>query len=452
MVAEAAGADRSVAGVVGNSMKRLLLIASSTIMLFFAVVLGAPVDIQLKNGTSLKVETGQTVTVEWEDRGTNKVTEGEITNATDDYIVVNGEFIFIEWIISLNGENDTQDSQPDVTSGDSTEDSTDNNSSIPIRSIQAKVSEGELPRGVFVLPYHQMVGTYFRPTELRQLVEHIDTNYGSGQIIVLEINSGGGAVSKWSEIRDVLFDAKERHRIVAWIEQAGSGAAASAFLCDEIYYRSYGYLGSITMYSGDIENVADDQTLYAWIKELQGVLAKSSWNPLVAGSMVKNVEAFSYNIDPVTGEITYFDDMSGSNVLSRHDQNNMLSAPEALKCGLSDGTADTGEQLAKHLDLDDWVEIDQFGREIATAWWKTLDEWEEINQELSRQAQGDVEGDTQKQRISNQIKALEELIRWEKRLGETAAMASRGMLSEQGLIRLRGAILRLKQQRQFIDD
>jgi hypothetical protein len=144
--------------------------------------------------------------------------------------------------------------------------------------------------------------------------------------------------------------------------------------------------------------------------------------------------------------------MSGSNVLSRHDQNNMLSAPEALHCGLSDGTADTGEQLAKHLDLEEWVEIDQYGREIATAWWKTLDEWEEIKQDLAARAQGDVEGKTQKQRISNQIKALEEAIRWEKKLGETAAMVSNGMLSEQGLIRLRGMILRLKQQLQYVED
>jgi hypothetical protein len=433
-------------------MKQLIFSLTSTLLLFASIVFGSPAEVQLKNGKSWKGEIGQIVSVEWKGRRSNNIVEGEITTATADYIVVGGELILIEYIISIKGDKDSQEPDPDVTSVDNAQDATDDDLPSTQEHKKATASEGELPRGVFVLPWKGTVGEKMRPTELRRLVEYIETNYGLGQIIVIEINSGGGAVHKWSEIRDVIFDAKERHRIIAWIDNAGSAAASTAFTMDEIYYRTHGYLGSCTMYSGPIENVADDPTLYAWIKEFQGVLAKSSWNPLVAGSLVKSWEAFSYDVDPITEEITYYADTSGATVLSDRSHNNMLNPKEALRCKLSDGTADTGEELAKLLDLDEWIEIDQFGREIASDWEKTLASWEEDKQDLMQRVQGDVDGKTQKQRLINQIKAIEELIRWEKKLGETAASLSNGYLSKEGLIRLRGMILRLRQQLQFVDE
>jgi len=448
----AAVAGQGLVEAADNAMGRLTLTFITTVLIFATIAFGGPAEVQLKNGTSWKGEIGQTVSVEWAERGKIKKAEGEITTATTEYIVVEGEFIFIEDIISLSGSNDAQETTQHLAEVNDVMDTADDDTPKPARNDKAVAQEGELPSGVFVLPWKGMVGDSFRTTEFVRLIEHIETNYGLGQIIVIEVDSGGGAVSEWSDIRDVIFDAKERHRIIAWITQAGSGAAATAFTMDEIYYRSYGYLGSITMYSGDIENVANDQELYAWIKELQGVMAKSSWNPLVAGSMVKSIEAFSYDVDSVTGEVTYYDDTSGSNVLSRHDQNNMLNCEEAKHCGLSDGTADTGEELSKLLDLKEWIEIDQFGRELAADWWNTLEEWNDGKQDLFARCQGDVEGNTQKQRLSNQIKAIEQAIRWEKRLGETAGMASNGMLSKDGLIRLRGMILRLKQQLQYVED
>lgn len=448
----AAVADRGLAEVVGDSMRRLTLTLLTVTFFFATIVLGGPAEVELKNGTLWKGEIGQTVSVKWDERGKRKSVEGEITTATTEYIVVEGEFIFIEDIISLSGPNDPQETTQHLADVNDEIDFADDDTPQPESVGKALAQEGELPRGVFVLPWKGMVGDSFRCTELRRLIEHIESNYGLGQIIVITIDSGGGAVSEWSEIRDVIFDAKERHRIVAWIKVAGSGAAATAFTMDEMYYRERGYLGSITMYSGDIENVASDAQLYAWIRELQGVMAKSSWNPLVAGSMVKSIETFSYDKDPVTGKVTYYDDMSGADVLSNSRQNNMLSADEAKDCGLSDGTANNGDELAKLLNLDEWIEIDQFGREIANDWWKTLESWKEGQQDLMERVQGNVEGSTQKQRLVNQIKAIEELIRWEKKLGETAAMASSGWLSDQGLIRLRGMILQLKQRLQYVED
>ena len=202
------------------------------------------------------------------------------------------------------------------------------------------------------------------------------------------------------------------------------------------------------MYSGSIENVAPDWQLYGWIKELQGVLAKTSHTPAVAGCMVKSREQFSYSIDPETGKITYFYDSSGDHVLSTNMQNLMLSPQEALDSGLSDGTADDGEQLAKLLDLEEWIEYDTFGRDIAKKWQDTLKEFEEIGPKLREQLGGDVDGQTRRQQIGNQIKAGEDLLRWAKKLGETAEMMG---LHEENIVRIKTLIENLKHERQNLN-
>ena len=63
---------------------------------------------------------------------------------------------------------------------------------------------------------------------------------------------------------------------------------------------------------------------------------RAAENPLVAGSLVKSWEAFSYDVDPITEEITYYADTSGATVLSDRSHNNMLNPKEALRCKLSD--------------------------------------------------------------------------------------------------------------------
>lgn len=401
-----------------------------------------PIQIQLGNGEAWNGSTGQTVIVEVDDRGTTKRYEGEITRATDDYIIVDGEFIFVRDIVSIKSDGDV----PDPVTAQGTESQATTSDSNATKTMTV---EGDLPKGVFVLPLHKMVGTYFRATELIELADHIDEIYGPGQIIVLEIDSGGGSVLKWSELRDAVFEIRERHRIVAWITYAISGAAASGFLCDEIYYKSRGELGSITMYSGHIDNVAPDWQLYGWITELEGVLAKSSHTPLVAGCMVKVRENFSYTKDPVTGEITYFADDTGEVVLSKSGRNLTLGAQEAFDAGLCDGIADTTDELAAMLDLDEWIELDQFGREIAEAWWETLDTFDEEFPDLRSQLGGDVQGSTAKQRINNQIKAGKDILRWADKLGETAEMYG---LSEDRIDQVRRTILDLKRELQLVED
>lgn len=425
-----------------QSIKRVLFCTTCFVC---ASLFAEPISITLKDGNVWNGDLEQTITLTISKRGKTTQVEGVLERATGAYIIVSGDLIMIEEIEAIEGGAKAPVQDPESKTEDTEATTTDEE---PVKKEIVLAPEGELPKGVFVLPLYEMVGTYFRANEIQELVDHVDEEYGPGQIIILDIKSGGGSVKVWSDIRDTVFKARDRHRFIAWIQSAGSGAAATAFLCDEIYYRSSGYVGAITMYSGSIENVASDQTLYGWIEELQGVLAKSGWPPAVAGCMVKSREQFSYSIDPETGKYTYFYDSSGDHVLSTTGQNLMLSAQEAVEAGLSDGTADTGEQLAPLLNLEEWIEYDTFGRDIARKWQATLKEFEEVGPKLFAQLQGDVDGRTPKQRLSNQIKAGENLLRWAKKLGETGPMMG---LSEENILRIKTAIENMKHERQNLN-
>ena len=375
------------------------------------------ISLKLEDGTVWNGTVGQTITVNYEHRGEVVVHTGELSRATSTYIMVDGKFLFIDKIVSIDSDN-TKNSSAETA--DSTDESVKESDSREDRNplIKKPIKQGELPKGVFTLQLHDMVGTYFRDNEITQLINYIEENYGLGQIIVLEIHSGGGAVHIWDKIREVIWEARDRHRFIAWIESAGSGAAASAFLCDEIYYRSHGYVGAITMYSGDINNVAPDWQMDGWVKELESVLAKSSHTPMIAGSMVRSKYNFSYDIDPETGEITYYSNEFGDNVLSKTGRNMMLSAGEALKCGMSDGTANNGEELAKLLDLDEWVIIDPYGQNISEKWTKTLKEFETVGPELFDEFAGNVRADSDKKAIMLRIAAGRKLLTWYKKIGK----------------------------------
>jgi len=400
-----------------NFITRLLICFT---ILLSSTAYAEDVSVKLKDGTVWNGAIGQTITVNYTprtDRDKADIHTGELSRATNTYIMVDRKLLFIDKIVSIKSD-DTKDSstKSSESTDDSVKESEDRDDQNPL--LKKPVKEGELPTGVFTLQLHDMVGTYFRDNEITQLIEYIEENYGLGQIIVLKIHSGGGAVHIWDKIRDVIWEARDRHRFIAWIESAGSGAAASAFLCDEIYYRSYGYVGAITMYSGDINNVAPDWQMDAWVRELESVLARSSHSPMVAGSMVRSKYNFSYDVDPETGEITYYSHEHGDEVLSKTGRNMMLSPGEALKCGMSDGTASTGEELAKFLDLDEWRIIDPYGQEISDKWTKTLKELETVGPELAREFTGDVRADTAKKALSLRIAAGRKLLTWHKKIGK----------------------------------
>jgi len=174
---------------------------------------------------------------------------------------------------------------------------------------------------------------------------------GPGQIIVLEIDSFGGLVTELYKFVDAIRAVRERHRVVAWVRQAISGAAVTSMQCNEIYFRSMGALGAATMIHGPVS--ADSETA-KFLADMGDIIEKNGRPRSVFEAMVKAKAVLTYTKDPATGKSTFHDKVTGlpgEVVLSDEKDNLTFNASNALDCGFSKGTADSLEQLAPLLGL-----------------------------------------------------------------------------------------------------
>ncbi len=225
-------------------------------------------------------------------------------------------------------------------------------------------------RQVFILPLPGMVGVGLRAAEIAKVEAEAD-KFGPGQIIVLRINSGGGLLTETDVISEVLTRTREKHRVVAWIEEAISAAAVTGMHCREIYFMNLGSMGSATAYAGD--KSLEGEALNAWLDRIAVIAEGAGRNGQVARCMVYSPLVVSYTRDPSTGKVAFFPDASGEKMLSDEKDNLTLTSDQALDCGYSAGTADNETQLFEKMQLvpGTFVVNDQ-GKKIGEAWAKTL--------------------------------------------------------------------------------
>ncbi|MHC4101670.1 MAG: Clp protease/crotonase-like domain-containing protein, partial [Planctomycetota bacterium] len=278
--------------------------------------------------------------------------------------------------------------------------------------------------GVIVLPLKKMVGVEFRHEEMEKVAEEAD-KYGPGQIIVLLIDSGGGSVVEMETIHKTLMDIKQRHRLVAWIKQAISAACATAMHCDEIYFMTEGTAGAMTAFNSATGQAWKGKELKEWMRRAGDWMEQGGRSRYIAEAMIHAPRELSYDKDPDTGKVTFYNDLSGEVILSDAEHNLVFNASLALDCGFSDGTADTEEDLAKLLDLPAWHEKTDFGREISEKWVDMVEmaqrECRRLNAQLTYLGTGS--GD-QVEIIGKRIKIFEKMIQWQDR----APNAVRGMV------------------------
>lgn len=223
-------------------------------------------------------------------------------------------------------------------------------------------------RQVFILPLDGMVGVGLRHDEMEQIEKIADT-FGSGQIIILRINSNGGYVTEGDMIAESLTRIKSKHRLVAWVEKAISGGAFTALYADEMYFMPEAALGSITMLAGGTEVVAVRED---WKERVAQACQMGDRDPLIGPAMVHSEVELSY--DREGDKVTFYNSMKGKYPLSTKDENLDFSAASAEHCKFSDGTAATEADLLKELGLDDETkfELNDAGKVIAAKWQKLI--------------------------------------------------------------------------------
>jgi hypothetical protein len=267
--------------------------------------------------------------------------------------------------------------------------------------------------GVFVLPLSGTVGVEFRHEEMLKVAKEAD-KFGSGQIIVLLIDSGGGSVVEMEKIHETLTDIRKKHRLVAWIRSAISAACATALHCHEIYFTTEGTAGSMTAFGGGVSLTGEE--LERWLQGAGDWAEAGGRSRYMAEAMIHAPKLLSYDKDPVTGKVTWLNDLSGQYILSRETENLTFNSSNAVHCGFADGIADTEADLARLLDLPEWHELSSVGRDAAEEWNNIVKRANEELPKLAKQLDYKNTG-TGDQRviIGTRIRIYEQLIRWSER-------------------------------------
>ena len=402
---------------------------TSLALMLAASAFAAPVELRLKDGTRWRGETDDAVRIVVLEGGVEVPYEGTLAKSEELYLelktVIAGKrtpkIIFKSDIISIESQDAAANvSKPAGRHGKQTADLTVGQSDD--QDIKRGPDGKIIPpkRGVFVLDMSGAVGTYIRATEIEDLNKRLNEQYGPGQIVVIIVNTNGGRVDEAELIDDALQKMqKDGHRVVAWIKKAISAGAMLSMGCQEIYFMTEGTCGSVTTLMGSRSLPEEQQEIHA--EEFARVATRQGYSEHIARAMKMNKYVCSYDKDPVTGEVTFYGDKSGKYLLSDEKSNLTFNSRNALDCGFSKGTADKPEDLAKLLDLPEWYEVDQFGREQCERWQDTVKRAEyEIPMLTARfQYKNAARGDPV-ERLGTQIQLLNDAIGWWRRAPQVA--------------------------------
>lgn len=200
--------------------------------------------------------------------------------------------------------------------------------------------------------YGDTVGVQVNAQSWRDAMPHLEKD--KVDVVVVRINSGGGALAELVKFHDVFEEYKKKWRTVTWVESAISAACMSPWVIEEWYFLPEGNAGSNTGWSGQYQFMGGTQLL-----EVLYMMEKVSEKGRHPKEMMRSMQipdALSCNIDE-NNNITWFQTDSGKYVVNPAGKILCLNANDALKYGLSRGTAATKEELVKVMGLNEveWV-------------------------------------------------------------------------------------------------
>ena len=204
-----------------------------------------------------------------------------------------------------------------------------------------------------------MVGLYMTADSLRKTIPLLEKE--NVDVVVLRINSGGGALLEIQKLSDVIQnELKPRFRTVGWIESAISAAAMSAHCLEEIYFTPQGNYGACTGWSGQLVAVKGrelEEVLYM----MEKISARGHHDPAIMHAMQHSRYPLSCTIE-ADGTVTWYqDETSGDILVNPKGRILTFDAPEALKYGFSQGTAATYEELGHLMGYEELDWVGEFG-------------------------------------------------------------------------------------------
>lgn len=205
-----------------------------------------------------------------------------------------------------------------------------------------------------------MVGPYLNGTQMSRSVRSwlAMPENERPEVVVLIIDSGGGAVAELDAIIQAIHvEMKEHFRTVAWIREAYSGAAFTAMNCNEIVFMTDGAMGGNVMFSGG--GVAGTGEAFQEMLEYgRQVAANGNISPYVMWAM-QMFMVLTADKDPETGEVTWYNTDEGEYMVSPENEVLTLNAFQAERFNIAKGIADTKHELMDVLAIEEWREVAQ---------------------------------------------------------------------------------------------
>ncbi|MBY0262859.1 MAG: hypothetical protein K2Q20_10975 [Phycisphaerales bacterium] len=236
-------------------------------------------------------------------------------------------------------------------------------------------------------------------------------------VVVVRVNSGGGyglEVPKFNQLFEKEY--KPNFRTVAWIESAISAAAMSPWVIEEMYFMEKGNIGACTGWSGALVAVKG-VGLEISLADMEVASKLGKKDPKIMRAM-QIMAPLSYDID-ASGNVVWRQDALGKTVLNLPDRVYTMTASEAVASGFGRGIANTKEDLARAMGLQ---EVEWVGQDISKAIDDNIRENDRIEKRNGESfaryqtAMGLAQGLQDKQRRGQQIsiarRALEEIRRF----------------------------------------
>ena len=208
-----------------------------------------------------------------------------------------------------------------------------------------------------------MVGTYLTAASLRECIPMLEED--NIDIVVLRVNSGGGALLEIERISDLLHNEyKPRFRTVAWIDYAISAAAMTPHALPEQYFMRRGAYGASTGWYGALQAVAGrdlEEVLY--LMEL--ISERGGHDPRIMRAM-QIMEPLSVDLDENGRVEAMYQNTQGEAVINKPERVLTLTSQSAQQIGFATGIADTLDELAKAMGL---TEVEWVGDKVEGVAW-----------------------------------------------------------------------------------
>ncbi len=226
-----------------------------------------------------------------------------------------------------------------------------------------------------VLTLEGQVGVQFAAKPLEEAIPMLEEDGVS--IVVFKINSGGGYLYEVQFLSDLVhLKYKQKFRTVAWIESAISAAAMTAHSLEEIYFLPKGNYGACTGWSGALDAMKG-RSLEQLLLTGEKYSARGNHPPQIMRAMQISSEEselqalqisppggqLSADINPATGEVTWYQGLEGQYTLNPKGGVHILTfnSEEAERFKFSRGTAKDVAELGK---LMGYQEIEWVGKDV----------------------------------------------------------------------------------------